>query len=261
MRLLTIAITIISFFLFTVSSNNTYEEAKRYAMNHPNRSGGISWKGRGASLMWQCGNFPDTSYKTSPISAFKDSHIVNNNFFEAPSGAFHWWDDEDMGHVAMATTSGWGLMAYLGVAILWGKDMGLSPVGNFTEETHFKYKGWSYDFAGSEIKDVHKNDGFPQTITAITGVPDFNYYKRFQLFARNNGYTGPIDGYPGTFSWAGVQRGLRAYGYEGPDDGIPGKFTFMAIQRCGIHYGYNGPVDGELGPESYKGFAKFLNTL
>jgi hypothetical protein len=87
----------------------------------------------------------------------------------------------------------------------------------------------------------------------------------------------------GTNSWAGTQRGLADYGYTGPADGIPGKIffsqiifcldflfsfllfsggnTYKAEQRLASHYGYTGPIDGVLGGNSYKGIARYFNTL
>jgi murein DD-endopeptidase len=35
----------------------------------------------------------------------------------------------------------------------------------------------------------------------------------------------------------------------------------MAMQRLAAKYGYTGPIDGVMGPNSYKGVAKYFNTL
>jgi len=40
---------------------------------------------------------------------------------------------------------------------------------------------------------------------------------------------------------------------------VPGPFTYRAMQRVAARYGYAGPIDGVLGPNSYRGFAAFLN--
>lgn len=40
-----------------------------------------------------------------------------------------------------------------------------------------------------------------------------------------------------------------------------GTNTYMAMQRLASHYGYTGPIDGVLGANSYRGIAKYFNTL
>lgn len=40
-----------------------------------------------------------------------------------------------------------------------------------------------------------------------------------------------------------------------------GTNTYMALQRLASHYGYSGPIDGAMGPNSYKGVARYFNTL
>jgi len=37
--------------------------------------------------------------------------------------------------------------------------------------------------------------------------------------------------------------------------------TYMAMQRLAAKHGYTGPVNGILGPNSYKGLARYFNTL
>ena len=37
--------------------------------------------------------------------------------------------------------------------------------------------------------------------------------------------------------------------------------TYMAMQRLAAKYGYTGAVNGILGPNSYKGLARYFNTL
>ncbi|ASD24259.1 hypothetical protein C3B61_15190 [Cryobacterium zongtaii] len=60
----------------------------------------------------------------------------------------------------------------------------------------------------------------------------------------------------GTASWQGVQRFLaKYYGYTGPIDGAPGSNTYKALQRWaadGSHGGrYTGPIDGVMGTNSW----------
>lgn len=248
------------------SSTNTYAQAINYGQTHPNRDGG-SWSGWCASLMWRAGNLPESSACPSAIDAYYRSKIISSNYMNAPNGAFHWWDIGSDGHVAMAMPGGWSMMASCHVEVSWGDCIGSTPVGDYTATTGARYLGWSYDYAGAEIADVHNPQpgplpsGIPQSNTVNTGVPDSAYYQRQQLYAAMYGYTGPIDGVLGPNSWAGTQRGLRNWGYTGPDDGDPGTYTYMAMQRLAAAYGYTGPIDGELGPNSYKGLTRYFNTL
>ena len=258
---------------FTKSSNrtatgatNTYAQAVSYGQTHPTRDGG-SWNGWCASFVFRASNLPDSSACPSAIDAYHKSTIISTSYGSAPSGAYHWWDIGTYGHVAIATTNGWAMMASCHVSESWGDCVGVTSVAAYTSVTGAKYLGWSYDYDKSEIADVHKQPGpgptpsFPRTATQESGSPDSNYYKRQQVWAAQYGYTGPIDGVLGTNSWAGTQRGLRNYGYTGVDDGVPGVNTYKAMQRLAAQHGYTGPVDGSLGPNSYRGLATYFNTL
>ncbi|MBO4209717.1 M23 family metallopeptidase [Micromonospora echinofusca] len=102
--------------------------------------------------------------------------------------------------------------------------------------------------------------GLPKTTTEYDGVPGPVMWMRAQNWLRiEQGYAGPIDGYPGVNTYAALQREMREYGYTGPIDGVPGKYTWMAVQRLASRWGYTGPIDGVMGPNSWRGFAKFLN--
>jgi hypothetical protein len=221
---------------------------------------------RCASLMWRAGNLPESSACPSAIDAYHRSTVISKDIYSAPNGAFHWWDIGSDGHVAMAMPNGWSMMASCHVQESWGDCIGTTPVSTYTSTVGATYLGWSYDYAGAEIADVHNNNptpssDIPRSSTEDTGVPDTYYYMRQQLYASFYGYTGPIDGILGENSWAGTQRGLRNYGYTGPDDGIPGTNTYMAMQRLAAQWGYTGPIDGVLGPNSYKGICRYFNTL
>jgi hypothetical protein len=217
--------------------------------------------------MFRAGALPESSARPTAIAAYHDSSIISMDYNAAPAGAFHWWNIGSDGHVAMALDdAGWALMASAHLQESWGEAIGISSVSFYNSKTGAGYLGWSYDYAGAEIADVHHHPPvppgpLPQSSTAQDGIPGPIYYMRQQLFAQENGYTGPLDGVLGVESWAGTQRGLRAFGYTGPDDGVPGTNTFMAMQRVAARYGYQGPIDGALGPNSYRGFATFLNTL
>ncbi|MBB5873682.1 lysozyme family protein [Allocatelliglobosispora scoriae] len=79
-----------------------------------------------------------------------------------------------------------------------------------------------------------------------------------QEIGQAGGYTGPVDGVPGTYTWLGVQQVVRGYGYTGPIDGVPGGNTYAAMQRLAQKGGYAGPVDGALGVNSWKGLQTVL---
>eukprot|EP01032_Pedospumella_encystans_P025916 gene25916-29276_t len=249
----------------TLTGTNTYAGAINYARTHPTRDGG-TWAGWCASLMVRAGNLPSPC--PSAIECYRKSTIISHDVASAPSGAFHWWDIGQYGHVAMATDHGWALMASCRVTESWGNCIGNTDVTTYTANTGAKYLGWSYDYNRAEIADVHKpipptppSPTWPRSATEDNGVPDTNYYARQQIYASHHGYVGAINGILGPNSWAGTQRGLRDYGYNGADNGIPGVNTYMAMQRLAAKYGYTGAVNGILGPNSYKGLARYFNTL
>lgn len=100
----------------------------------------------------------------------------------------------------------------------------------------------------------------PKTTTEQDGVPGTVFWQRAQNWlSREWGYTGPVDGAPGTYTYMALQRAMRTYGYAGPVDGVPGVNTWAAVQRLGAQWGYTGPVDGAMGPNSWRAFALFLN--
>ncbi|WP_314615411.1 GH25 family lysozyme [Streptomyces stackebrandtii] len=73
-----------------------------------------------------------------------------------------------------------------------------------------------------------------------------------QRIARLGGYTGPLDGAPGTATYKGLQTLATAGGYTGPIDGAPGTATYVALQRLAQTGGYAGPLDGVPGANTYK---------
>ncbi len=191
------------------SSTNTYAQAYNYGKTHPTRDGS-TWSGYCASLMWRSGNLPDAAACPTAIDCYHKSHIVSYDYMSAPSGAYHWWDIGSDGHVAMATTGGWAMMASCHIEESWGDCIGQTPVSHYTSTTGGKYLGWSYDYNSAEIADVHHNTPTPSSIprssTQESGVPDTYYYMRQQKYASFYGYTGPIDGVLGPNSWAGEQN-------------------------------------------------------
>ena len=137
--------------------------------------------------MWRAGNLPESSACPSAIDAYHKSTIISYDIGSAPSGAFHWWDIGSDGHVAMATTNGWAMMASCHVTESWGNCIGVTSVSGYSSSTGAKYLGWSYDYDKAEISDVHKPNPpptptVPRTATQDNGVPDTNYYKRQQIY-------------------------------------------------------------------------------
>lgn len=136
--------------------------------------------------MFRAGNLPESSACPTAIDAYHRSRVISNDYMSAPSGAFHWWDIGADGHVAMATTNGWAMMASCHVSESWGDCIGVTSVSAYSSTTGAKYLGWSYDYAGAEIADVHHQPGptpsVPLSATEQNGVPDTNYYKRQQIY-------------------------------------------------------------------------------
>ena len=92
------------------------------------------------------------------------------------------------GHVAMAMPNGWSMMASCHIEQSWGQCIGSTFAA---KTTGAKYLGWSYDYAGAEIADVHHNNppapsptpsSFPKSATQSTGVSDKHYYMRQQVY-------------------------------------------------------------------------------
>jgi hypothetical protein len=168
-------------------TTNTYAQAIEYGQTHPTRDG-ESWSGWCASLMWRSGNLPESSACPSAIDCYYRSSIVSFDVYSAPSGAYHWWDIGSDGHVAMATTNGWAMMASCHVTESWGDCIGVTSVDGYTATVGARYLGWSYDYSGAEIADVHDHPGptptpgIPQSSTSSTGVPDSYYYMRQQVY-------------------------------------------------------------------------------
>ncbi|WP_144126222.1 cutinase family protein [Catellatospora sichuanensis] len=91
-----------------------------------------------------------------------------------------------------------------------------------------------------------------------TPIPAQSEGLTVQEIAQAGGYTGPLDGVPGTNTWLGAQQVMAGYGYTGPIDGVPGANTYAALQRLAQKGGYTGPVDGALGVNSWKGLQTVL---
>ncbi|MFI7573915.1 cutinase family protein [Micromonospora sp. NPDC049497] len=100
--------------------------------------------------------------------------------------------------------------------------------------------------------------GYPAGGGNATPIPSVSEGVILQEIAQAGGYTGPVDGAPGTYTWSGVQQVMRGYGYTGPIDGLPGTNTYAALQRLAQKGGYTGVVDGALGVNSWKGIQTVL---
>lgn len=68
--------------------------------------------------------------------------------------------------------------------------------------------------------------------------------------ARDWGYRGDVDGFPGILTWTALQKYLAKYwSYRGIIDGKPGELTWAAVQRwLKKNFDYEGVVDGDPGP-------------
>lgn len=252
-------------------SADMYTRAWEYAQDYPLRDGG-SWVGWCASLMWRFGDMPESSARPSAIIAYGDSTILGTDYRQAPVGAFHWWDIGEHGHVAIDLNGGGGTL-FMGSSFLieeWGTGIGVTSMNDYNTRSFATYLGWSLDYAGFTVEgagglacDTYSTWQYAGTIpfaqTEITGVPNDVFYVRLQLFASFYGYTGPIDGVPGTNTWNAVQRGFQNLGYEVAESGSMDAQTQTVMQLIAQEYGYTGPVDGVLGPNSYRGFSSFLN--
>ena len=86
--------------------------------------------------------------------------------------------------------------------------------------------------------------------------------RTIQRLAQLGGYSGPVDGDPGSGTWTGVQRYLSDNGYYGgPIDGDPGVNTFKGVQELAALGGYAGPIDGALGPNTLAGLKRWLDQI
>ncbi|MFI0793152.1 GH25 family lysozyme [Micromonospora rubida] len=118
----------------------------------------------------------------------------------------------------------------------------------------------AFEIVNGGPTDPPSDDPLPKTTTEQDGTPGPVMWMRAQNWLSiTSGYTGPIDGAPGTNTYAALQRAMRGYGYTGPIDGVMGPNSWKAVQRLAAGYGYTGPIDGVMGPNSWRGFARFLN--
>ncbi|WP_239014570.1 hypothetical protein [Archangium violaceum] len=57
-----------------------------------------------------------------------------------------------------------------------------------------------------------------------------------------------------------MQTVLRGFGYTGPIDGVPGTHTYKVLQSLASRGGYYaGPIDGSPGANTYAGLANLLD--
>ncbi|TFB59625.1 peptidoglycan-binding domain-containing protein [Cryobacterium sp. Sr3] len=215
----------------------TVEQAEAWGRANPQRDSG-SWKNWCASLMFRAGGF-DWSADTA-TEARQASSITSFDASLAPTGSFHWWDISGItaGHVGMDLVGGGRriMMATNQLDESWGTAIGTSSVGSYGTHTNATYRGWSHDYVGQHLADSSSHAGDEGII--------------LQQLARHYGYTGPIDGVPGTLTWAALQSALRGFGYGGPVDGVPGINTYRALQTLARQGGYIGPLDSQLGPRT-----------
>jgi GH25 family lysozyme M1 (1,4-beta-N-acetylmuramidase) len=83
--------------------------------------------------------------------------------------------------------------------------------------------------------------------------------KTLQRVAQRGGYTGPVDGVPGSLTWKGVQTVIKNKGfYTGSIDGVASDSTWKGVQKLAQLGGYTGPVDGFPGSYTYAGLTNWL---
>lgn len=205
------------------------------------------------------------TYTTAKL-AMAASGPLNTDRHAAPAGAFHYWGMGSAGHVALSLGGERVLMGSSKIDEKWATNLGVTTV---TRYNGADYRGWAHTNGlndvtiATPVAPVTPTPGTNQdwyTSTAIDGIPGKVFWQMMQLWAREEGYNGPIDGALGKQSWAALQRGRKKYdGYTGPDDGVPGTGTWMALQRVARFGGYKGPIDGKPGKATYRALAAWLN--
>ena len=97
------------------------------------------------------------------------------------------------------------------------------------------------------------SSGGQVTLTTAQGIV-------LQNLAGRGGYTGPVDGDPGTNTWIGAQTILSNLGYySGPIDGDPGTNTYKGLQLLAYDNGYSGPIDGIPGTNTFNAIQAYLD--
>lgn len=106
--------------------------------------------------------------------------------------------------------------------------------------------------------------GPPQSRFNFGGGAGKTAWKGLQRWlARDWGYSGLIDGIPGSLTWTALQHFLkRHWGYAGEIDGLPGPLSWSAAQRWLKHfYKYTGRIDGIPGPLTFGSLKRAGATL
>jgi len=250
---------------------NTVAGAEQWARAHVTDPGspygfydGRDWDTMCQALMYRAcylGASADTAYDAWTVSR---QHGAWADYSAAPRGAFHWWSTGGAGHVAL-DLDGSGTRCLMASGFLSGGEdfapgghyIGTQSVARYLSLSGHSYLGWTLNNMGYQMSDVgtpgpSAGSGGSYTLTTSD-------QKVLQtLAARFGGYTGPIDGAMGTYSWEGVQTVMRRFGYTGPIDGAPGTNTYLAMQKMARLGGYAGPLDGGLGPYSWAGLQACL---
>lgn len=127
-----------------------------------------------------------------------------------------------------------------------------------------------------------RNNGFLPADYKADGEPGPIYGIGLQKLAAKHGYTGPLDGKPGTATseaiirwadkllapaptptvdWKAWQTLLQGYGYTGAIDGVPGVQTYTALQKfLAEKFGYAGTIDGKPGELTWAAFNKAVQA-
>lgn len=252
---------------------NTVAGAEQWARAHVTDPGssygfydGRDWNTMCQALMYRAcylGASADTAYDAWTVSR---QHGAWADYSAAPRGAFHWWSTGGAGHVAL-DLDGSGTRCLMASEFLSGGEdfapggrcIGTQSVARYLALSGHSYLGWTLNNMGYQMADV----GTPGPSAGSSGSYTLTASDQTvlqTLAARFGGYTGPIDGAMGIYSWEGVQTAVRAYGYTGPIDGVPGTMTYHAIQLLARDGGYTGPQDGILGPYTIAGVSHWLDA-
>lgn len=252
-------------------NSSIYDRARGYASAHPRRDG-ASWNQWCGSLVWRFGQCPASSARPSAIDAYRHSNIVSTDASKALTGAIHYWDIGQYGHVGVDLNGG-GQQVFMATYKLqqsWGDAIGINSVSGYKAASGARYLGWSMDYSGCRIAGggqqplntgvTPASTGLARTSTESDGVPGPIYWKRIQTVGRRDfGYSGPIDGVPGPATHeARVKITARELNRRGTPvtaavaDGVPGPIYWQRVQTVGRQsFDYAGPIDSVPGSATH----------
>lgn len=156
---------------------------------------------------------------------------------------------------------GWGLSSQAQLAL----QRAMSHTSRYTGPHDGAFGPNSVAGMQQWLKDL----GYLVPSYVVDGEPGTGYGEALQLLARDKGgYTGPIDGYPGTATsealiyWAEVvviQNGGGSSGTYGYGLTMEAQRQIQAALTYSGHY--TGPIDGVFGPSSVSAMQKYLKDV